>query len=192
MVTSLDKNTALVLIDLQNGIVGFPLAHPVADILANAAKLVAAFRTAELPVFVVNVDPSDSPLNFLRKDAKSHAMTIPEEWLQIAPEIITQPSDVFITKAIWNAFSNTAIDEELKKKNITGIVLAGISTSIGVEGTARAASEHGYNITFAEDAMTDMFADAHAHSFKYIFPRIGEVDSTDHIIAELLKAEPAS
>lgn len=187
MVTSLDKNTALVLIDLQKGIVKFPVATPAADILANAAKLVAAFRAADLPVFVVNVDPSDSPLNNLRKDAKAHPMTIEEEWLQITPEIITQPDDVFITKAIWNAFTNPAMHEELKKKNITGIVLAGISTSIGVEGTARAASELGYNITFAEDAMTDMFAEAHAHSLKYIFPRIGEVDLTDNIIAELIK-----
>jgi len=48
------------------------------------------------------------------------------------------------------------LNDELKKRNVTGIVIAGISTSIGVEGTARAASILGYNISFATDAMTDL------------------------------------
>jgi nicotinamidase-related amidase len=64
-------------------------------------------------------------------------------------------------------------------------VMAGISTSIGVEGTARQASERGYNITFASDAMTDMVAEAHERSIKYIFPRMGEVDITEKIIEKL-------
>ena len=61
-------------------------------------------------------------------------------------------------------------------------MIGGVATSIGVEGTARIASAKGYNLTFASDAMTDMFADAHEHSFKYIFPRIGEIDTTENIL----------
>jgi len=170
MVTALDKNTALVLIDLQNGIVNLPMAHPVQNILATSAMLVAAFRKANLPIVIVNVNPSGTP---------------PAEWLEIAPEILTQPTDVFITKRTWSAFFDTALDEQLKAKGVTDIVLAGISTSIGVEGTARDASRLGYNIAFATDAMTDMAASAHEHSQKIIFPRLGEVDTTDKII-ELL------
>lgn len=185
MITSLDKNTALVLIDLQNGIVRFPLAHPLEGILENAAQLVAAFRKAGLPIVIVNVNPTDSPINPLRKDAKSAAMTFNDEWFKIVPQIKTVDTDIFITKKTWNAFTNPELDAALKKRNITGIVLAGISTSIGVEGTARAASELGYNLTFAQDAMTDMFADAYQHSLKYIFPRIGEVGTTEEILKKL-------
>lgn len=186
MVTALDKNTALVLIDLQLGIVQLPVATPINEVLANAAKLVAAFRKAGLPVVIVNVNPSASAVKELRKDASQPARTVfSEEWLKIVPEIITEPGDIFITKHTWGAFYETALDEELKKKNITGIVLAGVSTSIGVEGTARGASERGYNIAFAKDAMTDLFAEAQERSLKYIFPRIGEIDDTDKII-ELL------
>lgn len=76
-------------------------------------------------------------------------------------------------------------DEELQKRNVTGIVLAGISTSTGVEDTTRGAGERGYNITFAKDAMTDMFADAHQNSLKYIFPGTGEIDDTGKIIEKL-------
>ena len=84
-------------------------------------------------------------------------------------------------------FFETNLHEELQKRDITGIVLSGVATSIGVEGTARHASERGYNIAFAEDAMTDLFADAHEHSIKRIFPKIGEVGNTATVIEALSK-----
>ncbi|MBC6108959.1 isochorismatase family protein [Pedobacter fastidiosus] len=186
MVTSLDKNTALILIDLQNGIVNFPITKPAKEVLAKAAQLVSAFRKENLTIVVVNVDPTKSLLNDLRKDVKTQFVSFPDKWYEIAPEIKTTDADIFITKNAWNAFSNPALDLALKKRGITGIVLAGISTSVGVEGTARAASERGYNLTFAIDAMADTNADAHEHSVKRIFPRIGEVDDTEKIIEKLI------
>jgi nicotinamidase-related amidase len=185
MITTLDKNTALILIDLQKGIVRAPLAKPVSSILENAVKLVEAFRKAGLPIVIVNVNPAGATWTKARKDSNPPQLTFGEDWLEITPEIKTQPDDIFITKHTWGAFYETALDKELKKRNVTGIVIAGVSTSIGVEGTARGASERGYNITFARDAMTDMFADAHENSLKYIFPRIGEVDDTDKILEKL-------
>jgi nicotinamidase-related amidase len=186
MVTALDKNTALILIDLQNGVVQLPLAHPVATVLANSARLVDAFRKAGLPVVIVNVNPAGAAWTKARKEpAPTPSTPFKEDWLEITPEILTLPDDVFITKHTWGAFHETRLNEELKKRNVTGIVLAGISTSIGVEGTARSASEIGYNITFAQDAITDMFEGAHERSLKYIFPRMGEIGDTGDIIALL-------
>ena len=186
MVTALDKNTALVLIDLQNGIVQMPVINPVSEILANAAKLVAAFRQAGLPVVLVTVDPTKAAQG-LRAEAKRPLGTLPAGWLDLAPEITAEPGDIHITKYTWGAFHNTdiSLDEELRKRNITGIMLAGVSTSIGVESTARAAFERGYNIAFAQDAMSDLVASAQENSLKVIFPRIGEIDSTDNIIKVL-------
>ncbi len=186
MITALDKNTALILIDLQNGVAGLTLAHPIGDILANSAKLVAAFRKANLPIVIVNVNPSGAAWISSRKDPNTGpAPVFNEDWLDIVPEIKTEAGDIFVTKHTWGAFYETALDEELKKRNITGIVIGGISTSIGVEGTARSASERGYNLTFALDAMTDMFLDAHEHSIKRIFPRMGETGSTEDVINQL-------
>ena len=187
MVTTLDKNTALVLIDLQNGIMQMPVIDPVSGILANAAKLVAAFRQAGLPVVLVTVDPTKA-VQGLRNEAKRPPLgTLPAGWLDLAPEIKAEPGDIHITKYTWGAFHNTdiSLDAELKKRDITGIVLAGVSTSIGVESTARAAFERGYNIAFAQDAMTDLVASAQENSLKVVFPRIGELDSTDNIIKAL-------
>ncbi|MEJ0064936.1 MAG: isochorismatase family protein [Caulobacteraceae bacterium] len=53
-VTTLDPKTALVVIDLQKGIVGLPTVHPIAGVLASAAALAAVFRRRGLPVVLVN------------------------------------------------------------------------------------------------------------------------------------------
>jgi nicotinamidase-related amidase len=185
MVTSIDKNTALILIDLQKSVVRLTLASPVQNILENASKLVDAFHMAGLPVVIVNVNPRGAKWTSSRRDAKPPQIPPSPDFLEITPEIKTRSGDIFITKHTWGAFFETGLDDELKKRNITGIVIAGVSTSIGVEGTARQASERGYNITFASDAMTDMVAEAHERSIKYIFPRMGEVDGTEKIIEKL-------
>lgn len=183
MITALDKNTALILIDLQKGITGSPgLAHPVATVLANANKLVEAFHKADLPVVFVTVNVGNAAWLHTRKDLKMPGGERPADWAELDDSIKAKPGDIFITKHTWSAFYETALEEELKKRNITGIVIGGISTSIGVEGTARNASERGYNIAFAVDAMTDRAAESHEHSVKSIFPRMGEVDTTDNII----------
>lgn len=185
MITALDERTALFLIDLQNGIVD-PLRNSSApSVLENAAKLVAAFRKASLPIVIVHVDPSRGKMMQTRKDAKMQLPEITQEWLQIVPEIKTEPQDILILKNTWNAFYETEIDARLRENNITGIVLAGISTSIGVEGTARSAAERGYNITLAQDAMTDRVQEAHENSITYIFPRLGEVGITDEVIEKI-------
>jgi len=190
MVTALDTNTALVIIDLQKGIVQLPLMKPINMVIENTVKLVDAFHKAGLPIVIVNVNSGVAAWNKCRKDAKQ-ALRPPgsDDWVEIIPEIKSRATanDIFITKHVWGAFFETDLHEQLQKRNITGIVLAGVATSIGVEGTARHASERAYNITFAIDAMTDMNADAHERSLQYIFPRIGEVDDTDQIIEMLEK-----
>ena len=51
----LDTTPALVVIDLQKGLVGLPTAHPAGEIVAQAARLARAFRARGLPVVLVNV-----------------------------------------------------------------------------------------------------------------------------------------
>ncbi len=192
MVTQLDKNTALVLIDLQNGVMGLPLAHPVKDVVTNAARLVVAFRNARLPVVITNVNPGGAPWTKTRRDVTPSGGVFNADWMEIVPEITSHYNDIFITKHTWGAFYETELDILLKKRDVTSLVLAGISTSIGVEGTARQASEKGYNLTFARDAMTDMSVDSHHHSLSRIFPRIGEIGTTEEILSLLNRQQPQS
>jgi nicotinamidase-related amidase len=87
-----------------------------------------------------------------------------------------------VTKRTWGAFTNTDLEAYLKGLGVTQVVLAGISTSAGVESTARNAHELGFNVTLAVDAMTDTNPEAHANSVARIFPRIGETGTTQEII----------
>jgi len=187
MITALDKHTALILIDLQHGIVNVPRTLPKEELLAKVKDLINAFRKATLPIIIVTVDPSNAAWTKSRKEGNTQnsTSTLSADLTKIVEEIHTQPEDILITKKTWNAFYNTPLQETLQKMNITGIVLAGIATSIGVEGTARAASELGYNISFAIDAMSDSTLEAHQHSVNTIFPRIGEIGSSAEIIEKL-------
>jgi nicotinamidase-related amidase len=87
-----------------------------------------------------------------------------------------------VTKRTWGAFTNTGLDEHLKNLGVTQVVIAGVATSIGVESTARHAHEHGFNVTLAVDAMTDISREAHTNSITRIFPRLGETGTSQEII----------
>jgi len=198
MITTIDKQTALVLIDLQKGVVKMETVHPVKEILSKVAMLVDVFRGAGLPIVVVHVNPmgaawtkarvemSAVPRNPVVQNVAKVAMPL-LGFTDIVPEIIVHPEDILIEKKTWNAFYQTQLEMELKRRGITEIVLAGISTSIGVEGTARAASELGYNLIFATDAMTDKVKEAHDNSIKNIFPRIGELGTVMEIIKKIAR-----
>lgn len=87
-----------------------------------------------------------------------------------------------MTKRGWGAFHGTDLDLHLCRRGIRQLVLAEIATSIGVESTARAAHEHGYHVTLATDAMTDIEPENHRHSVTRIFPRLGETGTTTEIV----------
>jgi nicotinamidase-related amidase len=198
MITAIDKNTALVVIDLQDGIVKMKMAHPAVEVVRQSVKLVDAFRLAGLPVVLVNVVPFGAPSGKVRTEApgmsrdeaaqqQARAAMEAAGFFELVPEMGAKPDDIYVTKKTWNAFYDTSLEERLKALEVTNIVLCGIATSIGVEGTARAAYERGFNLSFASDAMTDLVMGAHENSLRVIFPRIGEVGETDSIIEHLQK-----
>jgi nicotinamidase-related amidase len=185
-VTQLDPKTALIVIDLQKGIVGLPTVHPIGDVIKQAVTLTDAFRRKGLPVVLVNVDggaPGRQEQTFRVKD-------LPAGWTDLIPELNQQPDDHTVTKRTWGAFTNTDLAEHLKKLGVTQVVIIGVATSIGVESTARQAHEHGFHVTLASDAMTDMNLDAHLNSITRIFPRLGETGTTREVLA-LLNSTPA-
>lgn len=180
--TTLDQNTALVVIDLQRGIVGNPTEpYAAADVVTRSAALADAFRAHGLPVVLVRV--TGSPTAPGRTEGQVRG-TPPAGWDELVPELT---GDVVVTKRNWGAFYGTDLDLQLRRRGVTQIVLSGIATSIGVESTARAAHEHGYHVTLATDAMSDLNADAHRNSIERIFPRLGETGTTDEIVELLAK-----
>ena len=185
MISGLDKNTALVLIDFQQGLRKAAFLTPIEDILHKANELIHGFRKAGLPIVIVTVNPASARKRSTRVTAKMNLENIPAAFFELVPELDVQPEDLRVTKHTFGAFFETKLHESLQQRGVTGIVLGGIVTSIGVEGTARQASELGYNICFAEDAMSDRIAMSHENSIKNIFPRMGEVGLTEEILETL-------
>jgi nicotinamidase-related amidase len=188
--TTLDPRTALVVIDLQNGIVAAPTA-PLggAEVVARAVELAGAFRAHGLPVVLVRVTAAADGADAVpgRTEQGHPGGSRPEGWDVVVDELAGHPEDITVTKRNWGAFHGTDLDLQLRRRGITQIVLTGIATSIGVESTARAAHEHGYHVTLATDAMSDLDAEAHRNSVERIFPRLGETGTTAEIIDLLAK-----
>jgi nicotinamidase-related amidase len=190
-VTTLDSKTALVVIDLQNGVVGRPgTPHSMDDVVARSVELADAFRKAQLPVVLVRVTMTADEAVPGRVEATRPMGTPPEGWDQIVDALAGHPEDIVVTKRNWGAFYGTDLDLHLRRRGITQIVLTGVATSIGVESSARSAHEHGYHITLATDAMTDLDADAHENSITRIFPRLGETGTTTEVLDLLAKTHP--
>ena len=180
------RHTALVLIDLQRGIVGRPTApRSGAQVIQNAVRLVDRFREAGAPVVLVRVafSPDGADALLPEADEVMRRGPMPPDWADLAPELGSAPGDIIITKRQWGAFYGTELDLQLRRRGIGKIVLGGIATNIGVESTARTAFELGYNQVFVEDAMASLSEEAHLFSIRQILPRIGRVRSTEEVLA---------
>ena len=176
------KSTALVLIDLQKGILGMNVApHSAKDVHARAMKLAQRFRDAGSLVVRVRVDFSADRADALKQavDQPSNFAALPPDWGDF-PEPLAK-TDLVVTKRQWGAFYGTELDLQLRRRGVKCIVLGGISTNIGVESTARNAYELGYELVIPEDICASATAEMHAFAFKFIFPRISRAATSESI-----------
>jgi nicotinamidase-related amidase len=182
------KQTALVLIDLQGGILGRQTApHAARDVLARSVRLAEKFRSAGGLVVLVRVSFSPDGGDRLTPptdDPPPPAATQPG-WDEISPALGRDSKDIVITKRQWGAFYGTQLDLQLRRRGISTIVIGGIATNFGVESTARDAFERGYGLVFVEDAMAGLSEAAHSFAISTIFPRIGRVRSTEQVMNAL-------
>src|SRR5438874_2510997 len=107
-VTALDPATALVVIDLQNGVVALPGdPHPTAEVVARTTELANAFRDRELPVVLVRVTVAEDGADAVpgRTEAPSaRGAKRPDGWDQIVADLAGDPRDIVVTKRNWSAF----------------------------------------------------------------------------------------
>ncbi|EMK6669211.1 isochorismatase family protein [Vibrio fluvialis] len=180
-ITQLDKTTALIVIDLQCGIVALPPQHTVPGVIEQANRLIDVFHQQQRPVVLVNV-AGGAPG---RTDQKIGSHSVPDNWATLVDELHRQDDDILITKRTWGAFMHTDLHQQLQALGVTQVVIVGIATSIGVESTARQAFELGYHVTLCTDAMTDLNLDNHQNAINAIFPRLAETGTTQDVLALL-------
>ncbi|MFD4559228.1 cysteine hydrolase family protein [Streptomyces sp. NPDC058469] len=192
--TTIDPASALVVVDLQKGIVPALTDAPVTAAVKQATHLATEFRRHGLPVILVNVTgrapgrtdtgrSANSPmLGRIDTGQSANTATPPAGWADLIDELDVQPTDHLITKRRRSAFHDTGLDTLLRDLSVTQVVLSGIATSSGVESTARSASDHGYHVVLATDAMGDPDPEAHRHSVERVFPKLGETATTAEVI----------
>jgi nicotinamidase-related amidase len=184
------SRTALVVIDLQRGIVSMP-AEPRSptEAVARAAQMATALRAAGGTVVLVRVARSPDGRDGLKPITDAPVQTgdrsVPPDWSEIVPELKPEITDIVITKRQWGAFYGTELDLQLRRRGVDTIILCGISTNVGVESTARDAYERGYEQVFVEDAMAARDIEDHRHTVRTVFPRIGRIRSTEDVLAAL-------
>jgi nicotinamidase-related amidase len=184
------RTTALVLIDLQKGIVARELTpHPASKVLERAHDLGQKFNAAGGLVVFVHVAFAADGADRLRQPVDEPMAAppggFPAQWSEFATEIADVRADVVITKRQWSAFHGTELDLQLRRRGISTIVLGGIATNFGVESTARDAWQHGYEVVIAEDACSSSGAGMHEFSIERVLPRLSRVRKSNEILAAI-------
>ncbi|WP_058911102.1 hydrolase [Entomohabitans teleogrylli] len=180
--------TALVIIDLQEGILPYAGGPYSADkVVSRAALLAEKFRASGSAVVMVRVGWSADYADALKQPVDAPAPTggLPAQWWHYPLALGKRDSDIEVIKRQWGAFYGTDLELQLRRRGIETIVLCGIATNIGVESTARNAWELGFGVVIAEDACSAASGEQHRHSIEHIFPRISRVRSTEEILAAL-------
>ncbi len=200
MTNSMDRNTALLLLDLQNDIVdpkgklgqhGLAKAAAERGVLKNSAKILSAFRARNLPVVFVRVgfrrDYADalSVAPRVAKMKESGAVQIGTWGTEIHPEVAPQPGELIITKQCVNPFFSTQLHAWLCRHQIRNLVLGGVATNLVVEATTRYADDAGFAVTVLEDCCAGPSPELHAFAVEKILPMFGKVEMTDAYLARM-------
>ncbi|MEU6257934.1 isochorismatase family protein [Streptomyces sp. NPDC047043] len=153
--------SALVLVDLMDRIVALPLEpRKGTEVLSAAEELITAFRSAGATVVLIRVE------------RPGVAEQPPGSGLVAG---LARDGDIEIVKRTIGGFQGTGLDGQLRERGVHTLVFGGIATNLGVESTARAAGDLGYDLVFVEDAMAAFTAAEHEASVRLDFPRLGTV-----------------
>ena len=184
--TLVDRRAALIVVDLERGVIPYVDASTASSVVANAARLAAAFRdTGRLVVLTVQ-HPGGPPG---RRDAPRAATTTSSDFTDftdftdLVPELDRRPTDLLVNKSQWGAITGTGLHDRLQAAAVTQVVLCGIATSMGVETTARTAWELGYNVLIVGDATADPSRERDEHSRRHVFPLISQIRDVNEVIA---------
>jgi len=180
--TTLDPKTALIVIDLQAGIVGIEgQPHPVSDVITRNVELADAFRKHGLPVVLVNV--AGVPAVRTDADPDGAGRELPAHAQTVVPEL-GEP-DKLITKRTPGAFTHTDLEAYLRDQGVTQVVVTGVATGNGVGVTVQQAFELGFHVSTPVDAMTDSSLPSHEFALTHHFPKRAETGTTAELLSLL-------
>jgi nicotinamidase-related amidase len=139
MTTLSDRpRTALLVVDVQNGVVGG--AHNRAGVVANIATLVDRARAENVPVVWVQHSSDELP-------------TGSQQW-QYVPELKLDAAEPVVHKRYGDSFEETDLEAVLAERGVGRLVVAGAQTDACIMATMHGALVRGYDALLVEDAHT--------------------------------------
>ena len=187
------SEAALIVWDMQNGIAG--RAFNRASLVENVNKLTAAARAAGIPVIYsqhTGLEPAylSDPMRYMMKrrgmDPRKDVM-FPEgtkDW-ELMAEVKPAAGDVVLKKHTPSFFVGTALESMLRGRGVRIVILAGVSTEGGIEGTARhAAYACGFIPVIVEDAVGSFEEGPHT-AMLGIMRRSFEVLPTEQVVKNI-------
>jgi nicotinamidase-related amidase len=204
------RNTAIVLIDLQNDVIRNeqgPFYGSIAaqvrekKLVENVVRLTEGARQAGAAIFFITVvrrrDYADV-VNQLSEFVAAGKAPPPKEQVslvegtpgaRLVDELQPAPEDYVLVKKRRNAFHSTELDFHLRSRGVTTIVIGGVATDLGVENTVRDAWDRDYNVVVVEDICVTAPPANHAHAIKSVFPRMARIMTTDGVLEALGQAK---
>lgn len=191
------SGTALMIIDMQNGFldekgslasIGFPW-EALQPAIQGCVRLIDGARSAGVPViytrYVYQPGFRDGGLlpNELVPSMKEVGSLVDGTWdAEIVPALAPQGDDIIIDKARPSSFYGTRLEPFLTSLGVRSLVLAGVTTNICVETTARDAGQRDYRTYVVSDATAEYDPGRHEHALTTIGFTFGWVTTVDGVL----------
>jgi maleamate amidohydrolase len=185
------EKPALVVVDVNRGFTdpASPLVCDLDDCVAAIARLLEAFRRAELPVVFTTVCYDDfgkqAAAVFLEKIPALLVLEPGSQWVEIDPRIAPVDGEPVLSKYFASAFFGTTLASVLASAGADSVVVTGASTSGCVRATALDAMQHGYRVVIPREAVGDRNQAAHEANLYDLDTKYADVVAVEDVLAEL-------
>jgi biuret amidohydrolase len=192
------EHTALVLQEVQNGVVGSPSALPAladaaaaVDLIANCARLARAARSVGVPVLHCTAETRDDGRGgnhnarlFAGVQKSPVRLTPGTDAVRVPDEIGVAPEDLLLPRYHGlGPMTGTQLDPILRNLGVTTIVGVGVSVNIGMTNLALDAVNRGYQIVLPRDAMAGVPSDYAQAVIDNTLALVATISTTDAVIA---------
>lgn len=172
---------ALVVVDVQGGTIPNARAIPEAPLIERIVELLASFRGAGRPVsFVVSTGSAPGATDF-----GPGGRVWPDGFADLDDRLARQAAEPLRQRVGWSAFAGTDLQADLERAAVREVVIVGLATTFGVESTARAAADLGFDVVVVSDAVSDPDPQAHDRSLTRVLPALGRVATAAEVAAAL-------
>lgn len=190
MVSASAQETALVLLDLQEGLCRAPregepppLAAAVAEraVLPTAAAALGLARERGLVVVHVRLAFSEEHANRTNRSPRfddherAGRFARGSDAVTFCGEVAPEPGELILEKGSVGPFASTPLDVVLRLRGVRTLLVAGVATHLAVESTVREAADRGFEVIVLEDACAAPTAELHEHAVTQTIPAFAEV-----------------